>query len=189
MFAVELQRSAPSVLRSLFLEQLSSSSVKAHRAGDVFAVGFIGFECHASSCAFHDDTSFGIEVYDGRCLLHLSAEVAHVWAFRHVVAVDSGGTGFVVEWKDALIELFIIAIKLFGHFLVEEPLFGGPGMGMLIFSPVKLPSRVSPQLIEATVERIAQNERACSLSVLQLHMMSLEHIAFLVPEFGVKELA
>ena len=74
-------------------------------------------------------------------------------------------------------------------YLVKEPLLCRPGVRMLILAPVELPAGVGTQLVEAAIERVVEDERACALSVLQLNQMPLQHVALLVPQLGVEQLA
>ena len=60
---------------------------------------------------------------------------------------------------------------------------------MLVLSPVELPTGVGAQFVKTTVERIVENKGACSLSVFQFYQMAFQHVALLIPELGVKQLA
>ena len=155
----------------------------------MLAVRFVGFEGHTCLRPLHYHAAFGIEVHYGRSFLHLRTEITHVRTLRHVVVIDTRSCGLVVKRKYAAIEFLVVAVELLSHLLVEEPLLSRPGMGMLVLAPVQLPSGIGPQLVEASVEGIVQDEGASALPILQLHEMTLQHVAFLVPEFRIEQLA
>ena len=186
---VKLQRSTSSVLSPAFLQQAASPSIEPHCAREVFAIGLVGLESHPCPCAQDYHPTLGIEVHHRRRFLHFGTEIAHVGPLCHIVAIDTRSDGFVVEGENAAVELLVVAVELLCHLLVEEPLLGRPSVRVLIFAPVQLPTGVGSQFIEAAVERIGQDEGTCSLTVLQLHQTTLQHVAFLVPEFGIEQLA
>ena len=189
MLVVELQRSATSILCPGFLNESSAFSVESHCARQMLAISFVRFVSHTSPRSFHYHSAFWIEIQDWRIFLHIRAEIAHMRTLRHVVIIDAWHFWLVVEREDATVEFLVVAIELLRHFLIEEPTLSRPSVGMLIFAPIQLPTRIGSQLVEAAIEGIVQDKRACALTVFQLYEMTLQHIAFLIPEFSIEQLA
>ena len=155
----------------------------------MLAIGLVSLKSYACTRTFNYYAALGVEVNYGRFLLYIGTEVSHMGAFRHIVAIEAGSFGLIVDGEDATVEFLVITVELLGHFLVEEPSFGRPRVRMLVFSPVELPPGVGTQLVKAAVERIVEYKRACSLSVFKFNQMSFQHVTFLVPKLGIEQLA
>ena len=88
--------------------------------------------------------------------------------------------------KNPAVKFLIVTIELLGHPFIKEPLLGNLIVRMLRNTPVELPTRISPQLIVAAIERILQNKTAMHLTIAQFQLLPLHKKAVLIEQLRIE---
>ena len=116
-----------------------------------FSIFESSLESHSARQSLHEIAALGIEGEFQLAVLGLIGIEATHGAKGHIVCVFAWFEGLVIDGKHTTVELFIVSEILLLLSLCRKPFFYLFGMLALEASPIELPTRVCPKLIEPSI--------------------------------------
>ena len=155
----------------------------------MLAILTIGLEGHPIGHTCHKVAPLGEEGDHGLWRLVRALHESLQGAQGHALSVIACLLGLIVDGEDAAIEFLVVAIIVAGQFLVEEPILGILGVGMLVAAPVQLPPGVGSQFVVSAIEGVGQDKGPVALALLHFHLLSLYEVAVVVQQLDVEQAA